>query len=511
MQAMDKKAVKKYGIKGLQLMENAGRGVAEVVKRELLRSPNKRVSIIAGKGNNGGDGFVAARHLKNSGINVAVFTLSKLEEIKGDAGVNALSWQRMKGEVFPISTAEDLRKCESPLKHSAVIVDGIFGTGLSSPVRGIYAEAIGLINSLNKKVIAIDIPSGIDATTGAVLGCSVKASITATMAAPKIGLYLYPGRGYAGDIEIVDIGAPSEILEDKDIRWNLITDEDLKRILKPRKADSHKGRYGHLLLLAGSPGMTGAAYMAAMGAMRAGAGLATIGVPKSLQPAIEAKTKEVMAVGLPETDDNTLGPVSYGKIKDTIKGKTAVLIGSGFRPSEDIFKLIETIAREIGLPLVIDGGGLSALEGRVKILKRSKAKIVLTPHPGEMARLLGISTDEVQADRPGSAEKLAELTGSTVVLKGAGTVITDAGGQFFINPTGNPGLSTAGTGDVLAGMIGGLLAQGYSPLDSSCAAVYMHGAAADRIKKEEGEAGMVATDLLPYIPGILNSFTTPEA
>jgi ADP-dependent NAD(P)H-hydrate dehydratase / NAD(P)H-hydrate epimerase len=505
IQAIDRRSIRDYGVKGLQLMENAGRGVAEIILRELPKGGC--VSIIAGKGNNGGDGFVAARHLKNRGVDVAVFSFAPIEEIKGDAGVNAASWKNMDGEVFFISTGSALKNIEPKLRHSSIIVDGIFGTGLSSPVRGFYAELIELVNGLDKKIIAIDIPSGIDATTGAILGTAVRADITATMAMPKIGLYTYPGRDYSGRIEIVDIGAPRVLIEDKAIKWDLTTGSDVKGILKPRSGDSHKGTYGHVLVLAGSPGKTGAALMSAMGAMRMGAGLSTIGVPEGLLASMEAKTVEVMTVGLPQTPHTTLGLSSYDAIKRFMADKSALVIGPGLGVSDDIAGLIRKIIKEADYPIVIDADGLNNMAGRVDALRDTRASIILTPHPGEMARLMDMTTSQVQSDRLGVAEALARKTRATVVLKGAGTVIAEANGAIHINPTGNPGLSTAGTGDVLSGMIGGLLAQGYDARPAAIAAVYIHGAAGDEVKKENGGMGMIATDILPFIPKVIRSLT----
>lgn len=506
---MDRSAVADYGIESIQLMENAGRGVAEAVLRELAAFSSKRVSIIAGKGNNGGDGYVAARRLKNAGADVTVFALSSVEDLKNDALANAKEWARMGGETIAIFTPEDLEKSKSALKHSSIIVDAIFGTGLKSEVEGVAASLIDFVNGLDKTVVAVDIPSGIDAGSGRVLGRAIRASFTVTMAMPKVGLVLYPGRDCAGEFEVVDIGAPRALIDDPSIRYNLITAEMLRGFLKPRRADTHKTTYGHLLVLAGSPGMTGAAYMTAMAAMRTGAGLVTAGVPESLHNIMEAKTIEVMTAALPETTDKAFGPVSWPRIREILKNKTALVIGPGVGNRKDIYLLIEKIVSEIEVPLLIDADGLNALAEDVSVLKSMTSPVVLTPHPGEMARLLKTTAGEVQADRLGAATRLATLTGATVVLKGAGTVIAGADGQVYINTTGNAGLATAGTGDILAGMIGALLAEGYSPVEAAIAGAHIHGLAGDAVKDATGEIGMIATDLLPRIPPILNSFTRP--
>jgi NAD(P)H-hydrate epimerase len=512
MRAIDRAAERDYGLKALQLMENAGRAVALAASRLAAKagSGRARAAVFTGKGNNGGDGFVAARHLKNSGMDVAVYSLASVEDMSGASLVNARAWQRMGGELNVISSARGFQRHASMLRHSSVVVDALLGIGISSPLRGLYAAAVGLINSLHKPVVAVDVPSGVDSTTGQVLGCAVRADITVTMALPKLGLYLYPGRGLAGAVEVADIGAPSALLDDERIRWNLTTDVDMRRILRPRAPDAHKGVYGHLLVIAGAPGMTGAAYMAATAAMRSGAGLVTIGLPRSLNRAMEAKTVEVMTLPLPETAAGTLGEVSMDGIKAALNGKAAVLAGPGLGRGRDVAALVLGLVDTLATPAVIDADGLWALSGRLAMLKHSGHGLVLTPHPGEMARLLGTDARGVQADRVGAALKLAGESGAVVVLKGASTVVASVDGRVYLNPTGNPGLSTAGTGDVLSGMIGGLLAQGYPPFDASVAAVYVHGAAADELKKGMGEAGMVASDLLPVIPRLMNGFASMD-
>ncbi|MBI5562129.1 MAG: NAD(P)H-hydrate dehydratase [Deltaproteobacteria bacterium] len=503
---IDRAAVEDYGMAGLQLMENAGRGVADLVLRELGAGGKKgRVAVIAGKGNNGGDGYVAARHLRNAGIDVIVFSLARPKGLKGDAAVNASVWGRMGGATAGISTNADIARHASAIRHATVIVDAIFGTGLSTAVKGVHAGVIEFINSLGKRVVSVDVPSGIDAATGAALGVAIKAGLTVTMAMPKLGLYLYPGRACAGRIEVVDIGCPSALINGDDIRYNLITGADVSGVLRPRKIDSHKGSYGHLLVLAGSPGKTGAAYMAATGAMRAGAGLATIGLPESLEPIMEAKTTEVMTLGLPETAAHALGGVSFEAVCKAMNGKAAIVIGPGLGATDDIAGLMERILKASKLPMVIDADGLNALAGRLDLLRKTRAPIVLTPHPGELARLLDMKTADVQSGRIGAASALAAKTGAAVVLKGAATVIASPDGAVWINPTGNAGLATAGAGDVLAGMIGGLIAQGCETMDAAIAGVYIHGLAADEIKAANGEAGMMAMDLLPVIPRVMNS------
>jgi NAD(P)H-hydrate epimerase len=381
----------------------------------------------------------------------------------------------------------------------------MLGTGLQDRVKGIYAEVIRQINGLDKKIVSVDVPSGLDATTGGELGVAVHADVTATMALPKTGFFVPPGRTLAGRVEVVDIGVPSKLLTDEAIPWNVTEEADLRRILRPREEDSHKGTHGHVLVLAGSPGKSGAAFMASMGAMRAGAGLTTLGIPESISAAMEAKTTEVMTSGLPETADKTLGVASLDRIGLLLEGKSAVVAGPGLGATTDVSRFMEKLLRMVKVPAVIDADGLNSISDG--FLRDINTPLVLTPHPGEAARLLKTTPAKVQADRIGCAQRLSKRCGSIVVLKGACTIIAVPSGRVFFNTTGNAGLASAGTGDVLSGMIGGLLAQGYGTTEAAIAAVYIHGLAADGIKMEYGEAGMMATDLLARIPGILNSFT----
>lgn len=506
---IDEAAMERFGIAGLQLMENAGRGVAESVKGEILRRgrdiKGAGVIVFAGKGNNGGDGFVAARHLANAGARVEVILLVSPGELAGDSAVNYDIWRRMKGVTRSVRTMKSLEKCHSDLIHSAIIVDAIFGTGLRSPVRGFLGEVVDLINSLGKPILAVDIPSGIHATKGVVQGKAVKATVTATMSMPKLGIYTYPGRMYAGRIEVVDIGAPASLISEEKIPWNLVTGRALKEILRPRRPDTHKGIYGHLLVVGGSHGKSGAAYLTAMGAMRIGAGLVTLAVPESLYEVVETKTSEVMTMGLTESSSRTLGPDAFDELIGLLTRKSAIVVGPGLGLSSDTMAFMASMVSETGLPLVIDADGLNSIVNP-SLLKKARADVVLTPHPGEMARLIKTSTAYVQANRVDSATQLARETGATVVLKGAGTVTASPDGRVYINPTGNPGLASAGTGDVLAGMIGALLAQGYPPVDASVASVYMHGLAADDIKRTRGEVGLIATDLFEALPEVINRF-----
>ncbi|HKZ46831.1 MAG TPA: NAD(P)H-hydrate dehydratase, partial [Thermodesulfobacteriota bacterium] len=456
--------------------------------------------------NNGGDGFVAARHFSNKGFKVIVYLLAKKSDVKGDAKVNMDICGRMGGEIIEILSMRGIEKYRSNIRHSALIVDAIFGTGLSSPVKGIHQKVIGFINNLNKPVVSVDIPSGLDASNGKVLGSCVKATITATMAISKIGLLIYPGADYAGRVETVDIGMPAELLKDERILWELLDFEGIKKLLRPRHGNSHKGSFGHLFVLAGSVGKTGAAAMTSVGAMRAGAGLVTLGIPESLNPIMAKKLTEVMTLSLAESASGVCGYEAFDIIMSFIKDKEVVVLGPGLTASEPVRRLVLRLTKESNIPLVIDADGINCLAYDVKILKKAKAPIIITPHPGEMARLVDSTAKDVQEDRIGIAERFAKENKVIVVLKGAKTVIAEPSGRIFINSTGNPGMATAGTGDVLSGMIGGFIAQGYSPIDAARIGVYLHGLAGDESAKKKGQIGMMATDILDILPKVINSF-----
>ena len=518
MRAIDRSTIRDFGVKGLTLMENAGKGAAGVALKELEGAKSKRVSIFAGKGNNGGDGFVVARHLANAGYEVRVFSIARIKELKGDAKVNAKAWENIGGVTNILRSGADIKKHTVFFAHSALIIDALFGTGLSSDVRGVVKAIMDYINSSRIRVLSIDMPSGISADTGAVMGTAVSADITATMALPKLGLYQYPGREYAGRIEVIDIGAPRILLEDPSLPSNLIDDALVRSILRPRGADTNKGSFGHLLVIAGSPGKSGAAYLAATAAMRAGAGLVTIALPKGLNPLMEVKTTEVMTVPLPETGAGTLSLETLPAIKKLIRGKSALVIGPGLGDSKDVGDLVRALltSKDIKLPpTLIDADGLNVLKNDLSILKKVKTKLVLTPHPGEMARLLKVTSAKVQGERVESDGKLTKKTGAVTLLKGASTVISAPGDKLFINPTGSPALASAGTGDVLSGMIGAFMANGYAPVDSVVAGVYLHGLAAEKLSNEAGgfwnghggTVGMLASDLFPVIPRLMNCFT----
>ncbi|HEY7534754.1 MAG TPA: NAD(P)H-hydrate dehydratase [Thermodesulfobacteriota bacterium] len=492
---IDRISIEEYGIPGLILMENAGRGVARVVLEEF---PNvKSVAIFAGAGNNGGDGFVVARHLIQKGLDVTTYLTIDPKKYKGDALTNYESLRKIGGDIVRLNNGLNA------YKGGDLIIDAVFGTGLDRGVEGFYREVIDFINTRPVPRVAVDIPSGLDSNTGFPLGASVKADITVTFVLPKTGLVIYPGVDYAGKVYLVDITTPKSL--EKDVPFEFITHKDINGILKPRHPDTHKGTYGHLMILAGSPGKTGAATLAALGALRVGTGLVTVGVPKSLNPIMEGKITEAMTEPLPETESVTLGRVSIkAALKTMSSRKTALAIGPGISTTTDTGEFLFEVLRSSSIPTVVDADGITLIAQKLKILKELKCPLVLTPHPGEMSRLIGKTGEEIQRNRIGVARDFSSMYNVYTVLKGTRTVVSTPDGKVFINSTGNAGMASGGMGDVLTGVIGGFLAQGYNPADACNLAVFAHGLAGDIAARRRGQAGIIAGDVADILPETLN-------
>jgi len=509
MRAMDERAMTEFAMKNLQLMENAGRAVADVVLGELRRrkAAPARVAIICGKGNNGGDGFVCARHLANAGVEVSLFVLAPQGAYRGDSRVNLRTWLKMGGRATLIKSGADLEKNSAALQHAHVVVDALLGTGITGGARGLYAEVIEYINGLWGAVVAVDVPSGLDATTGKAEGPVVRADVTVTMALPKTGFFLPPGASFVGRLEVGDIGMPGALLADSALRHNLITEDLVRPLVRPRPGGAHKGTFGHVAVLGGSTGKTGAPCMAALGAMRAGAGLVTMGLPAGLRAVMETKAMEIMTCPLEDGGGGLITGAALDGVLGLLEGKSALVAGPGLGVSEGAEEVMSGLVKKAGLPMVIDADGLNNIAKDPGIMKEAASgEVVLTPHPGEAARLLGVAAKDIQADRIGSATRISEVTGAVVVLKGANTIVAALGKEIFINTTGGPALASAGTGDVLSGVIGGLLAQGMNAPDAALTAVHVHGLAGDRVSRTlGGQRGLLATDLLSEIPRVLNS------
>ncbi len=502
MRELDRETIENVGIPGLLLMENAGRGVAEYVKAHYGKAIQKGVLVIAGPGNNGGDGFVIARHLFQSGIEVKILLLVGPERYRGDARSNYEIAKRLEIPMMECLDETAVTSKEKSIKTAGLIVDAIFGTGLSRPPAGRFAAVISIINKGVAPVVAVDIPSGLSADTGQPLSMAVKADSTVTMALPKTGHVLSPGREYTGTLEVIDIGIPASVIVHGGINTEVLDDDSFSSMLRPRPDSGHKGTFGHLLVLAGSRGKTGAAALVARGGLRAGAGLVTVGCPKSAQPILATKLTESMTIGLPETSDGSPSMAVLDRLDGLLKGKKAVAIGPGIGLGHETMELVRRLVSSIPLPLVADADALTAIGTDHALVKNAPGYRILTPHPGEMARLTGLDIAAIQQDRVSTTRSLARATGAIVVLKGAGTVIARPDGRVAINSTGNPGMGAGGMGDVLTGIIGALLAQGYDAWDATRIAVFAHGKAADMLARVRGKWGYLAREVADFLPSL---------
>ena len=518
MKEIDRIAIEEYGIKGLSLMENAGRAVSQNAEKILaeIEGENRSVLIVCGKGNNGGDGFVAARHLLNSkcvkGIDVKVALLGNIKDIKGNAKTNFDIIKEMGADIFEILELKQLQKVKHVFSHVGLVIDAIFGTGLKGAVRGVLLEVVKLINmQKSNKVLSVDLPSGLYEGFDEKSDVCIQADRTITFGLPKKELLIYPGIKFADKLVIQDIGLPIELLTDSKLKLNLMTNSELASLIPERPINSHKGTFGHVFIIAGSRGLTGAGALASLGALYSGAGLVTLGIPESLNSIMEMKLTEVMTKPLSETTDGSLSKKAKKEIFDFSSRVDVVAIGPGLSRNSETSSLVCELVESLEKPIVIDADGINALARHVSILKKRKYPTIITPHPGEMAGLIERHVSEVTSDRIGIAEKFAITYKTITLLKGARTIIADERGNVYINPTGNPALAIGGMGDVLTGLISGLIAQGLSGLDGAKLGAYLHGLAAD-IWKDENKLDrcLTATQLANYIPKAFVKLLTPN-
>ncbi|UFS70890.1 NAD(P)H-hydrate dehydratase [Geomonas sp. RF6] len=499
MQGIDRKAIHEVGIPGSTLMEGAGSACADAIMQHYGRGSRKRVLIVAGKGNNGGDGYVVARLLRKGGWEAQVLVLATAEAITGDAAAN-LALLEGRDVIFAPEGAGSYRGL---FDRATLLVDALLGTGVKSEVAGVYAEAIAMMNEAKVPVVSVDIPSGVDAATGRILGTAVRADLTVTFALPKLGNILHPGAELCGALHVADIGIPEELLEEAP-GVELVDFDSAARLVRPRTPLAHKGSCGHVLIIAGSTGKTGAAAMAANAAVRTGSGLVTLAIPASLNPVLEAKTTEAMTVPV---DDRGRGFLPAGALPTLLRfaeGRDAVAVGPGIGAARSTFYLVHTLVEALPLPLVLDADALNALALAPELLlKRRGAVTVLTPHPGEMARLIRGTIADVERDRLGVARDFAVRYGVHLVLKGSGSVVAAPDGSVSINGSGNAGMASGGMGDVLTGLLVSLLGQGYPPFQACQLGVFLHGYAADLIARERGMAGMKATEVQESLPAAL--------
>ena len=497
MGQIDRYTIEELGIPGLVLMEQAGRRVME----EILTNYPKlsQVVILAGKGNNGGDGFVISRLLAQRGIEVKTILLGKKSEITGDARVNLDILAKLGYSIEEVSSSEQVQELEADLRRANLIVDALLGTGIKGKLRGLFPEMINLINKVIAPVIAVDIPSGVEADSGLVRDTAIQAQQTITFALPKLGSILYPGAKFSGKLTVVDIGVPEKSIAKQDINTNLITEDLAVNMLPRRDNDSHKGSYGKLLFIASSPGMTGAAALAAQASLKMGAGLVTVGVPKSLNQILEMKLTEAMTYPLTETKEGTLAKESVEEIKKLMSSRDVLAIGPGLSTEQEVTIIIKELIKNIDKPMVIDADGLNAIDD-LNILKERSKTTILTPHPGEMSRLINRPIAEIEANRIEVAQEFATEYEVVLVLKGARTIIATPEGEIYINQTGNSALATGGSGDVLTGLITSLLGQGSAPKEAVITAVYLHGLSAELGSLDLSKYGLLPSDLIDYLP-----------
>jgi NAD(P)H-hydrate epimerase len=507
MRAIDRRAMEDMGIPGPVLMEAAGGALTQICIAELGNTvAGKTVACFCGRGNNGGDGFVTARHLASRGAKVTVFLSGSPEDIKGDARVHfqPLRWCGVR--LIEVSSPEFERAIT---EHFSLIVDALIGTGARGPLSGTLGLLITHLAELAEQgipVISADIPSGVDADTGALVDfVAVRATRTVTFALPKPGLLHYPGASYAGQITVTDIGIPRSLLLDNPaLQFELSTQEYLRRVLPERKQsrDSNKGTYGTVLVIAGASGMMGAATLAALSALRSGAGLVMLAVPQSLMSVAAQLAPEIILRELPETPERTHGgPEALDAALALAEKADAVALGPGMSSNPAVAAFVQAFVRRVGKPLVVDADGLNALTSSLTSVRyRGTTPTVLTPHPGEMSRLLGTTTDRVQSDRQGAVLRCAAKFKAIALLKGARTLIATPDGRMAFNRQGTPALGTAGSGDVLTGVIAALLAQELPAYDAARAGAYIHALSGEIAAKQMGSAGIIATDIRDRLP-----------
>ncbi|MGO9123888.1 MAG: NAD(P)H-hydrate dehydratase [Terriglobales bacterium] len=495
MRETDRVTSQRFGVTSHDLMENAGSAVADSV---LSRYPSaNRIGVVCGKGNNGGDGFVAARKLHEAGRAVRVLLLAQPAELRGDA-----AQMFAKLPVAPVlarSSAELKQGQARAVFDSDVLVDCILGTGFRPPVSGLYAEAIADLNASSATVVAVDIPSGADADVmGEQVGSVARADAIVTFTAPRPA-HIF-GSLTLGTTLISPIGSPDDAVVSS-LRLNLTTPREIAPLIGPRPAASNKGNFGHVLVIGGSLGKSGAAAMAGMAALRSGAGLSTVAIPKSILPTVAGFHPELMTEPLAETRAGSISLRALRSLGNLAEGKTVLAIGPGISRIPETSKLVRTLVKTQSLPIVLDADGLNAFAGHAAELSGKGRSLVITPHPGEMARLLGSTVAAVQRDRIRVARDFAREHRVIVVLKGHRTLVADPSGEIWVNTTGNPGMATGGTGDILTGMVAGLVAQNPKQiLEAVIASVHLHGLAGDVAREQLGEHSLVATDLLEALP-----------
>ncbi len=499
MREADRFTIEEIGIPSLVLMENAGRQVVAAIETAFEDRLPGGIAVLCGRGNNGGDGFVVARTLRHHGFDASVFVIGPLDEVRGDARINLDILGRLGIAVVEVNDEQEWELHFSEISKCALMVDAIFGTGLRAGLRGMMETVVADVNQSGIPVVAIDLPSGLSADTPQRLGDCIDASMTVAIAAPKLSLVLPPGEGFAGDVVVADIGIPPQVIDGLDgPRIELVTEEQVERLVTVRAADAHKGDFGRVTVVAGSRGKTGAAHLAAMAALRSGAGLVTVATPASCLPIVAGLAPEFMTEPLPETPEGTLAGAGVQHVLALTHD--VIACGPGIGRSAETKEFVGALLDDATVPLVLDADAITVLaDDPGRLTGREGREVIITPHPGEMARLTGMSIQEVQANRIEIARDFAVTHRVHVVLKGHKTVIAAPSGRVSINTTGNPGMATGGTGDVLTGMIAAWVGQSLDAEAACRLAVFLHGSAGDLAETSKGQVAMTATDLLDQL------------
>ncbi len=506
MKKIDGLAIRQMGIPGPVLMENAGRGCVDVLQK-YFDLPGLKVLVVCGKGNNGGDGFVMTRHLLNRHACVKTVLLGRERELKGDALRNYRLMKNANCEVISASRIAQLRNLSREF-HPDVIVDAVFGTGFTGIPQGIFGQAIEFMNESEAFILSVDIPSGINGNDGQCTNTCVIADATATMCLPKRGHYLFPGRAFCGELHVIDIGVPYSLINAGFPRT--VEFEDIFSLLPFRPPDGNKGTFGSILVIAGARGFCGAAAMAARAALKAGAGFVRLAAPRGIIDSLEATLLEVVKIPLEQTDAETISPAAIEDLKLFLKSSTAIVVGPGITTNPETAVFIKRLLTQIRVPCIIDADAINIIAQSPEIAKKIHAPVIMTPHPGELARLIKSTPQMINRNRFDIAAECARKFNCVLVLKGAPTLIAAPDGKTYVNTTGNSGLASAGSGDVLVGLISGLVAQKQSLLHAAVTGVFMHGLAADLAMKESSEYTLTAADLIEYTPRAFNHILRRE-
>lgn len=500
MRAVDRKTIEELGIPELVLMENAGKAIVDFLQEQFTELPQKNITIVAGSGNNGGDGLVAARYLHQLGVPVKVFITAD-KELSPSAQRNYDILSKLPVKLYWLDSENSMHLFKVTVNYSDILIDALLGTGISRDVSGKTEQIIDIANRRSCLKVAVDVPSGLNSDTGDIWGRCLKADYTVTLAQPKRGQFLNKGPKYCGQVVVKSIGIPEEMYQELNLNCQIIADSVLQPYRMPRSKASHKGTYGHLLTVGGSMGMSGAITLTARSALRAGVGILTCAVPEAVQLHVAVNVPEAMVQ--PLAGGNCFSAESIESVRELLRGKKAVVVGPGMGTQETTGAIVKEIVQTARCAVVIDADGLNTAESWLDVVDDAKGTVVLTPHPGEMARLTGLETSYIQNNRLTVAQEFAQQHQVWLVLKGANTVIATPEGRLYLNTADSPALAVAGSGDVLAGIIGAFLAQGMSPEDACCSAVYLHGMAGQAVAQEIGEVSSKAGDIIDFIPTIL--------